>query len=77
MPIGRYLKRGVAFDPEAVQAMSRAFESVLRTLGIGEDEGQRASVAQLIVELASGNDKIDASALHDKAIAALTQHKSA
>ena len=71
MPIRRYVKNGVVFSPQALSAMSKAFEATAETLGIGSDEIKRQAVAKFIIRLAQEDKSLDASALCDRAIVAL------
>jgi hypothetical protein len=47
MPIRRYVKNGVTFDPELLAAMSRALEATTNILGIDGDEAKRRDVRQV------------------------------
>jgi hypothetical protein len=51
MPIGRYVQKGVVFSPQALSAMSKAFEASTETLGIGSDEAKRRAVAKFLIRL--------------------------
>jgi hypothetical protein len=71
MPIRRYIKSG-AFMPEAISAMSEAFESMVSALEIDpEDDTRREAVAKTVIELARANGEFDASTLSDTAIRVL------
>lgn len=71
MPIGRYVQKGVVFSPQALSAMSKAFEASTETLGIGSDEAKRRAVAKFLIQLAQEDDSLDATTLRDRAVAAL------
>jgi hypothetical protein len=71
MPIRRYVEKGVVFTPQALSAMTKAFEVTTQILGIGPDEAKRQAVAKFIIRLAQEDSDIDAAALRDKALAAL------
>jgi hypothetical protein len=72
MPIRRYVEKGVVFTPQALSAMSKAFEATTEILGIGRDEAKRQAVAKFIIRLAQEDrNGIDAARLRDKALAAL------
>jgi hypothetical protein len=71
MPIRRYAEKGVVFTPQALSAMTKAFEATTEILGIGPDEAKRQAVAKFIIRLAQEDDDIEVAALRDKAIAAL------
>lgn len=52
MPITPFL-RGQAFDPEAVEAMGKAFVTTCEALGLSDrDDAMTQLVAQKIIELA-------------------------
>jgi hypothetical protein len=51
--------------------MSKAFAATTETLGIGSDEAKRLAVAKFIIRLAQEDKSLDASALRDRAVAAL------
>jgi hypothetical protein len=58
--------------PEAISAMSEAFEGAVMVLEIGpEDENGREAVARSIIQLAKSGADIDASKLRDKVIEVL------
>jgi hypothetical protein len=71
MPIRAYVESGVAFSPELVSAMGKAFEDATATLGIGPDELKRQAVAKFIIRLAQEDGNLDAAALRDRTVAAL------
>jgi hypothetical protein len=72
MPIRRYVRPGTVFDPEALTAMGKALEGAVATLGIDGNEGRRETVAQFIIELALTDKSLDAAALRDRAVSALS-----
>jgi hypothetical protein len=71
MPIRRYVEKGVVFTPQALSAMSKAFEATTEILGIGPDEAKRQAVAKFIIRLAQEDRSFDVASLRDKALAAL------
>ena len=71
MPIRRYVEKGGVFTPQALSAMSKAFEATTEILGIGRDEAKRQAVAKFIIRLAREDGDIEVAALRDKAVAAL------
>jgi hypothetical protein len=71
MPIKRYVEKGVVFAPQALSAMSRALEETTEILGISGDEKKRETVAKFIIRLAREDGDLDATALRDRAVAAL------
>ena len=76
MPIRGYAESGDVFTPEALSVMGKAFEDVAETLGIGRDEMKRQSVAKFIIRLAQEDASLDAAALRDTAVAALSDMMS-
>ena len=76
MPIRGYGESGDVFTPEALSVMGKAFEDVAETLGIGRDEMKRQSVAKFIIRLAQEDASLDAAALRDTAVAALSDMMS-
>jgi hypothetical protein len=68
MPIRRYIEDGIAFEPEAITAMSKALEDACEALQIGAQSRDRETVATRIIDLAR-NGVIDAKALSDRVIA--------
>lgn len=68
MPIRHYLADHAAFEPEAVEAMSKALEAACAALQIGGDTKLREVVATRIIDLARSG-VIDAKALSDRVIA--------
>jgi hypothetical protein len=71
MPITRYVEHGSVFTPQALSAMGQALEAATETLGIGGDEIKRQAVAKSIIQLAQEDGNLDATTLHDMAVAAL------
>jgi hypothetical protein len=71
MPIRRYVKNGVVFTPQALSSMGKALEETTQILGINSDEAKRRDVARFIIRLAQDDDRLDADALRDRAVAAL------
>jgi hypothetical protein len=67
MPIRRYLEDHAAFDPEAMDAMSKALEDACEALHINGEIKDREVVAARIIDLAR-NGVIDAKALSDRVI---------
>jgi hypothetical protein len=70
MPIRHYLGAGVVFTPQALSAMSKALEETTTILGVVGDE-RREMVARFIIRLAGEDDSLDATALRERALAAL------
>jgi hypothetical protein len=69
MPIRAHLSQNAVFEPEAIQAMSTAFELSCADLhGFAADQRGREIIATLIIELA-GTGVIEASALHKHVVA--------
>ena len=67
--IRAHLKDGCAFDPEAIQAMSTAFELSCADLHVfAEDQRGREIVATRIIDLARSG-VIDPAALHRRVVA--------
>jgi hypothetical protein len=69
MAIRKYLT-GASFTPEAVAAMSQALEATVEALAI-RDDAKRETVAKIIVQLALWSDKLSATELSERALAAL------
>jgi hypothetical protein len=68
MPIRKHLDDIRAFEPEAIEAMSRAFEEACIALQIFAGDAQgRESVATRILDLAR-NGVIDPRALRDRVL---------
>jgi hypothetical protein len=69
MPIRPHLTDPAAFEPEAIQAMSMAFELACAHLHVfcGDIPG-RQIIARRIIDLASGGT-VDAAALHQRVVA--------
>ena len=62
MPIRRYLDDNVAFDPDAITAMSEALERTCAALDVNGQLRDREVIAARIIDLAR-NGVIDAKAL--------------
>jgi hypothetical protein len=71
MPIRRYVEHGSVFTPQALSAMGKALEAATETLGIGGDEIKRQAVAKFIIQITQEDGNLDATALHDRAVAVL------
>ena len=69
MSLRAHLPDGTAFEPEAIQAMSTAFELACADLQVfAGDQRGREIIATRIIELAR-NGTIDAAALHKRVVA--------
>jgi hypothetical protein len=68
MPIRKYLDNHAAFEPDAVEAMSKALEQACTALHINGHIGDREVIATRIIELAR-NGVIDAKALSARVVA--------
>jgi hypothetical protein len=69
MPIRVHLPDTVAFEPDAIRAMSTAFELACADLHVSaNDIGGRQIIARRIIDLAS-QGTVDASALHKRVVA--------
>ena len=69
MPIRAHLSDTAAFEPEAVQAMSTAFELACADLHVfSGDISGRQIIARRIIDLASSGT-VDAEALHKRVVA--------
>ena len=68
MPIRRYLEDHAAFDPEAIDAMSKALEEACAALHIDGHIPDREVVATRIIDLAR-NGIIDPKALSARVVA--------
>ena len=68
MPIRRYLEDSAAFEPEAIEAMSKALEEACKALHINGQIQDREVVATRIIDLAR-NGVVDAKALSERVIA--------
>ena len=67
-PIHSYLKDDSAFDPEATQAMSAAFEGVCAALGLPHTNvRERKVIATRIIELARRGER-NADQLRDRVL---------
>jgi hypothetical protein len=64
MPIRAYLEPGTVFPPEAVSAMSQAFDGAVSALKISTKDGvRRTTIAKTIVRLADEHPNLGASEL--------------
>jgi hypothetical protein len=68
MPIRRYLEDSAAFEPEAIEAMSKALEETCQALQIDGQMRDREVVAARIIDLAR-NGVVDAKALSKRVVA--------
>jgi hypothetical protein len=68
MPIRSFLDSHSAFDPEQIDAMSRALEDACKALNIDGQITDREVIAARIIDLARSG-VIDAKALSDRVIA--------
>jgi hypothetical protein len=68
MPIRRYIEDGVVFDPEAIEAMSRALEETCKALHINGHIHDREVIATRVIDLAR-NGVMDAKALSERVVA--------
>jgi len=68
MPIRQHLSEHASFEPEAISAMSRAFEEACASLRVfaGDQKG-REVIATRVIDLARGG-MIDADALRDRVL---------
>ena len=72
MSIDRQIS-GDVFEPAQIAAMSMAFEDMVRSLGLVEQEAPLTEIiAKKIIELARAGEQ-DAAALRDRVLAALAQ----
>jgi len=68
MAIAPYLK-GRVFDPEAIEAMSRALDAICRALALPPESGAvREAVAMRVIELAERGER-NADRLRDEVLA--------
>jgi len=67
MPIRRYLDDHSAFEPEAIDAMSRALEAACKALRIDGEVQDRQVIATRIIDLAR-TGVIDATALCERVV---------
>ena len=75
MPIREYLEDHAAFEPEAIDAMSKALEEACNILHIDGEISDREVVATRIIEL-SRSGVIDAKALSERVIAEVRAMRS-
>jgi len=75
MPIRAYLEDHAAFEPEAIDAMSKALEEACNILHIDGEISDREVVATRIIEL-SRSGVIDAKALSERVIAEVRAMRS-
>lgn len=68
MPIRTYLEDHHAFQPEEIDAMSRALEEACKALNINGDARHRETIAARIIDLAR-NGVLDAKALSERVLA--------
>jgi len=68
MPIRSYLQDHHAFQPDEIDAMSRALEQACNALNINGDARDRETVATRIIDLAR-NGVLDATTLRDRVLA--------
>lgn len=68
MPIRTYLEDHHAFQPDEIDAMSRALEDTCKALNINGDARHRETVAARIIDLAR-NGVLDAATLRDRVLA--------
>jgi len=68
MPIRSYLDDRSAFEPEAIEAMSKALEETCKALHINGQAQDRETIAARIIDLAR-NGVIDAKALSNRVVA--------
>jgi hypothetical protein len=71
MPIKNTVENGTVFTPKVLSAMGKALEATVETLGIGNDEKKRQSVAKFLLRLVKEDDTLDAMTLRDRAVTAL------
>ena len=68
MPIKAFLEDGAAFDPDAINVMSQAFEAACAALQIAPTQTHaRTVIAARVIDLAR-NGVIDAKALRDRVL---------
>ena len=68
MPIRRHLNEQTAFEPDAIEAMSKAFEESCTALQVfAGDEHGREIIATRIIDLAR-NGVIDPAVLRDRVL---------
>ena len=67
MPIRRYLNDPAVFEPEAINAMSKALDEACEVLQINGQSKDREIIATRIIDLAR-NGVVDTNALRDRVI---------
>jgi len=75
MPIRAYFEDHAEFEPDAILAMSQAFEEACKALHIDGQISDRKVVATRIIDLAR-SDVIDAKALSERVIAEVKAMRS-
>ena len=68
MPIRSYLDDHCAFEPEAIDAMSKALEETCKALHVDGQAQVRETIAARIIDLAR-NGVLDAKVLSDRVLA--------
>jgi hypothetical protein len=68
MPIRHYLNDHAAFEPQHIDAMSKALEETCKTLHVNGHAHDREVIAARIIDLAR-NGVIDAKVLADRVVA--------
>ena len=68
MPIRKYLDDHSAFEPEAIEAMSKALEETCKALHVDGQAQVREAIAARIIDLAR-NCVLDAKVLSDRVLA--------
>ena len=67
MPIRTYLEDHNAFQPDEIEAMSRALEQACKALNVDGDARHRETIAARIIDLAR-NGLLDARALSERVV---------
>jgi hypothetical protein len=67
MPIRQFISDEAAFDPDAIAAMSNAFEAACRALKIDGDDRAREVIAVRVIELARQGE-VDAARLAERVV---------
>jgi len=68
MPVRTYLDGHSVFEPEAIEAMSKALEETCKALHINGQAQDRETIAARIIDLAR-NGVVDAKALSNRVVA--------